>query len=935
MEIKCLKLSTGFSFLREGRLSDAMGCFVDTLECWPTLAGVVRSNIQQTQRYFQKNPTGYSMVVKVTGEASLAYAGIAIVLKDDGIALNGEHHPIVEGSTGASLARFVAQHPVSKLNDTLASHNSLLLCLMYRLLWKTRVTVQLSNKAQVLLDDFLNNEADAATMAQLALTIQSVNMLLIQHLGHPHGHASIDGVVSWPRKYARLTTICDDLVASGEEHFLQSLFNMAVGRAIQPLELKHFSEQLQGLKSSRLQIAYNVCIGDESKRYVSGRAMDLMKNQLVYIHPEVGDIEPDDIKLPLHVDPRVSILIPVYEKVEYTLACLKSITEQLPKVSFEVIVMDDCSPDGSAKILQQVKNLRVVMNPHNLGFLRSCNNGAKQAKGEYFFFLNNDTKVKTGWLDELVDTFTHFPNCGLAGSKLIYPDGLLQEAGGIVWQDGSAWNYGNRQDPALPQFNYAREVDYVSGAAIMVPAQLFHNLGGFDERYIPAYYEDTDLAMRLREQGKSVIYQPQSEVVHFEGISSGTDTSAGIKAYQVVNREKYLERWKSRLSAHRPNGVEPHLERDRGAKGRVLFIDACTPTPDQDSGSIDIFNLMKMFVEMGWAVTFIPEDNYAYMPKYTAALQRMGVQAEYHPHITSVDEHITPYGASYDLVMSFRPMVTHKHIKNLRKKCPNAKIVFNTVDLHFLRLEREAKLKKDPSIANEGLKLKAIELELMKQADLTTVVSSTEHEMLQKMGLQSVLHLPFSRAVRPSNAPFESRSGLVFVGGFQHNPNVDAVIYFVSAIMPLIRELIPGAVLNIVGSNAPKEVRDLASGDILVHGFVEDLESLMDTMRVNVAPLRYGAGTKGKVIHALANGLPTVATSIAVEGMGLKNMEHVGIADNADDFAKTLSSLYSEKILWESFSSNGLSYAEQGYGIDALKKNIKTKILSLFPGNGH
>ena len=275
-------------------------------------------------------------------------------------------------------------------------------------------------------------------------------------------------------------------------------------------------------------------------------------------------------------------------------------------------------------------------------------------------------------------------------------------------------------------------------------------------------------------------------------------------------------------------------------------------------------------------------------------------------------------------------MVTHKHIGNLRQKCPQAKIIYNTVDLHFLRLEREAQLKNDQALAQEAKKYKAIELELINLADLTTVVSSVEQEMLYKMGLARVVHLPFSRAVRPSNVPFESRSGLVFVGGFQHNPNVDAVIYFVTAIMPLIRELLPGVVLNVVGSNAPKEVRDLACDDIEVHGFVEDLESLMDTMRVNVAPLRYGAGTKGKVIHALANGLPTVATSIAVEGMGLKNMEHVGIADNTHNFAKTLCFIYSDKNLWERLSSNGLSYAEQGYGIGALRANLESKVLSLF-----
>lgn len=726
-----------------------------------------------------------------------------------------------------------------------------------------------------------------------------------------------------------------ELAQASNEQFLDCIYSAALGRSPQPHEKAHYLGKLETGTYDRELVVKIVYASEEGKRNIADRLPAAKGAPCTYRVPASGSIQPYDINLPEYHAPKVSILIPVYGKLDYTMACLKSISDNLPKASFEVIVMDDSSPDDSVQTLNKIKNLRVVVNPENLGFLRSCNNGARYAKGAYLLFLNNDTQVTPGWLDELLATFDIFPRCGLAGSKLIYPDGLLQEAGGIVWQDGSAWNYGNRQDPAMPQFNYAREVDYVSGAAIMVPAPLFQELGGFDERYAPAYYEDTDIAMRIRAQGKSVIYQPLSVVVHFEGVSSGTDILTGIKAYQEVNREKFLQRWKSVLGTHRANGVDPHLERDRGVKGRVLFIDACTPTPDQDSGSIDIYNLMKLFVEMGWAVTFIPEDNYAYMEKYTPALQRMGIQALYHPYIKSVEEYISTFGSNYDLIMTFRPMVTHKHIDSLRHKCPQAKIIYNTVDLHFLRLEREAQLKNDQVLEQEAKKYKAIELELMNLADLTTVVSSTEHELLQKMGLNRVVHLPFSRAVRPSNVPYESRSGLVFVGGFQHNPNVDAIIYFVTEIMPLIRELLPGVVLNIVGSNTPKEVRDLACDDIVVHGFVADLESFMDTMRVNVAPLRYGAGTKGKVIHALANGLPTVATSIAVEGMGLQNMVHVGIADNASDFAKTLCSVYSDKSLWVRLSGNGLSYAEEGYGIGALKVNLETKVLSLFPGNGH
>jgi GT2 family glycosyltransferase len=262
-----------------------------------------------------------------------------------------------------------------------------------------------------------------------------------------------------------------------------------------------------------------------------------------------------NINLPTTDNPCVSIIIPIYGQVDYTLRCLSSIAENAPQVPFEVIVVDDFSPDNSVEILSEAKGIRLIRNVQNQGFIRSCNAGSSVAKGDYLYFLNNDTEVTTGWLDALLRTFHDFPGTGLVGSKLVYPDGRLQEAGGIIWQDASAWNFGKFQDPLLPLYNYAREVDYCSGASIMVPKALFDELGGFDEHYLPAYCEDADLALKIRDKGCRVIYQPMSTVIHYEGITSGTDTAHGTKAYQVENSQKLYERWKNRLQGHQPNGT--------------------------------------------------------------------------------------------------------------------------------------------------------------------------------------------------------------------------------------------------------------------------------------------------------------------------------------------------------------------------------------------
>ncbi len=250
-------------------------------------------------------------------------------------------------------------------------------------------------------------------------------------------------------------------------------------------------------------------------------------------------------------------MIPVYNKWVYTAACLRSLLEVAGKYSFEVIVVDDQSTDETAERLADIDGLTHLRNEKNLGFVGSCNRGARQARGEYLVLLNNDTQVLEGWLDELIDTFEREPRAGLVGARLVYPDGSLQESGGIVFNDGSGWNYGRGKQAENPEFLYLRETDYCSGACIALKTKYFHQIGGFDERYAPAYYEDTDLAFRVRESGLKVLIQPLSAVIHHEGITSGTDTSSGAKKYQLINQKKFVERWQTELKSQPGEHLQP------------------------------------------------------------------------------------------------------------------------------------------------------------------------------------------------------------------------------------------------------------------------------------------------------------------------------------------------------------------------------------------
>lgn len=620
------------------------------------------------------------------------------------------------------------------------------------------------------------------------------------------------------------------------------------------------------------------------------------------------------IRLPERVEaPRVSIIIPTYGQVDYTLRCLASIAAHPPAASIEVIVADDASGDPRVEELAQVQHLELILREQNLGFLRSCNAAAQAASGEFLFFLNNDTELQPGAVDALLAVFEARAEAGLVGSQLLYPDGTLQEAGGIIWRDGSAWNYGNGDDPAKPEYSYLREADYISGAAIMVPMALWKELGGFDEAFLPAYCEDSDLAFRIRAAGRKVFYQPESKVVHHEGISHGTDTNTGIKAYQVANSAKLFARWKEVLDREAyPPGQQLMRARDR-ARGRqvTLVIDHYLPQPDQDAGSRTMVAFMEALQASGRVVKFYPANG-LYVQGYTEALQRRGIEVLHGRPVQGFAAWIAAHAGEFDEVLLSRPSVAAELLEPLRTHF-RGPLVFYGHDLHAARMRLEPGAMEDAIRKGNILLTEDLERRIWRSVDVSLYPS--EEEAKAARGLEPgarILSVPAYAFPAPESAPSRAPppgAVVLFVGGYAHTPNVDAALWLAREIMPRIRAARPGARLVLAGSRPPSEVLALAGDGVEVTGFISDEELARHyaSARLALCPLRIGAGVKLKVVEAMQRGLPVVTTPVGAQG--LPDVTAVcDVAQDADGLAAAALRLIGDDALWRARAE-----AQQGY----------------------
>ncbi len=645
--------------------------------------------------------------------------------------------------------------------------------------------------------------------------------------------------------------------------------------------------------------------------------------------------EPRPLEIASSDDPLVSIIIPAYNQFAYTFNCLESLSVNLSSdLAYEIIIVNDASTDDTLEQLATlVKGIKVLTNAENSGFIRSCNYGASQAKGQYLYFLNNDTRILENCLESLLKLIVNNPQVGAVGSKLIYANSKQQEAGGIIWNSADGWNYGRLDSPDEPEYNYVRPVDYCSGASLLVPTELFKQLGGFSQDFIPAYYEDTDLCFAIRELGYQVLYQPQSNVIHYEGITSGTDLSSGIKQYQVINQTKFREKWSKVLTKHLDNDANnvPKAARRLQGNPTILVIDSYVPLYDRESGCVRLLNILKLLLNLGYSVIFFPDNGYPEQP-YTSVLQQLGIEVIYGTaQRYNLEEKLIKYLPLIDGVWLCRPELCDKYMDLIRLKT-KVPIIYDTVDLHFLRLKRQ-KDYLDPNYQNTSWSWETyqkLELNYANQAEATVVVTEDEKQVLSSLGVKNVWVIPniHEEISLSEKVAFDQRSGLVFIGSYNHPPNIDAVKWLCLEIMPLVWASRPDITVNLLGSNLKDEVKELASDQVVVTGYVPEVEPYFQKNRIFVAPLRFGAGMKGKIGQSLSLGLPTITTRIGAEGMGLIDHQDVLIADTAEEFAQAVIELYDNRELWQKLADNSLETIKR-YQPATVQTNLQALLSNL------
>lgn len=615
-------------------------------------------------------------------------------------------------------------------------------------------------------------------------------------------------------------------------------------------------------------------------------------------------------------EPDVSILLVLYNSAELSYACLASIAEVLhdSAIKAELIILDNGSSDATAKLLDRIEGATIIRSKENLHFLKGANHAAKKARGKYLVFLNNDALLLPGSLEAAVSICETDSDVGAVGGRIILPDGFLQEAGSVVWRNGACSGYGRGAAPDAPEYMFRRDVDYCSGAFLLTPRSLFEKMNAFDERYAPAYYEETDYCLRLWESGHRVVFDPDVVILHYEfGSASTTDQALRL---QQRNHAIFRERHEDWLEQQW--NVEPQkllwARIARSDKKRILFIEDRVPHESLGSGYPRARELLCALERAGAQITLFPMFHYdeswpAIRRTVPASIEVMrGYSAQNLSHF--LKERV----GYYDAILVCRPhnmdaflKVTHQANA---KWIGDATLIYDAESLFASRVVIERKLQGKAVSPDETQKLIADEIALTRPAKAVISVSDAEKRQFEMRGAGPVYVLGHSANPTPTQQPFAQRADFLFVGGIHDDksPNADSLRWFVKEIWPRVLETLgPDLKLHVVGHNRASSIFALKDSTVHLVGRVDDLLPWYDRSRVVIAPTRIAAGIPAKAHVAAAHGVPMVTTRLIADQLSWESGVHLLAEDEADAFADACVRLYTDQALWESVRANALA----------------------------
>jgi len=615
----------------------------------------------------------------------------------------------------------------------------------------------------------------------------------------------------------------------------------------------------------------------------------------------------------------ITIIIAAYNNVDITLNCLLSILVFETKLKYEIILIDDHSSMVDYRTFGF--KFRVIRNNMNFGFIKSNNLASKKARGKFLFFLNNDTLINNSTINELHKSYFFNENVGAIGSMSLSNQFLIQEAGAFTFKSGTCWNYGRGENPKKSIYNFTKEVDYCSACSLFIKKRLFYKLGFFDTRYCPAYYEDVDLAFKIREKKLKVLYEPKSFLYHYEGSTSGRDVKSGVKKYQVINQIKFKKKWSKELKKYHSN-INQQLKMRENI--HVLIIDDLIPDHLNDAGSFYVYNFLQILLYFKIKLTVLGSKEGGLKKNFFSNknfLEKQGIEIFFNNNADSTNEFIKTRINSFDYIVISRPNnfnYFQQYIKNKKK------IIYSMIDYHQKRLHSEFVFKNIDK-NNDYFLIKHLEDKALKLSNKVLCFGKKdEKDLIQdnKNIKKKIILFPLVNKIIKNNNNFKlsDKRNLLFIGNFSHEPNLTSLNNFIENFFIKLCKINKKIKLNVIGSIENKKM--INHKQIIYKGHVNDLSIIFNETLFSIVPIEYGAGISGKLLYSMANGTPCLVSKFIEKQMNLTS----GVNCLTIDYNKDITyfnQFFFDKKLIKKLSNNSIKFIKDNYSLNANIKNIR------------